>query len=127
MDDEKNSSEDVSGVKVTETIRKLITTGIGAAFMTEESIRAYLSELKLPKDVLNYILQGANKSKEELLDRVGNEIVRIISKIDFVSEASKFVEEHKFRISAEVEVVKKNDGGLEFSIKKHRDQSVSED
>ena len=80
MDDDKNNhDEEGGGVKVSEALRKLITTGIGAAFMTEESIRAYLSELKLPKDVLNYILQGASKSKEELLDRVGNEIVRILS------------------------------------------------
>lgn len=85
----------------------MISAGIGAAFMTEESIRSYLAEVRLPKDVMNLLLQSASKSKEELLDRVGNEVVRIISKIDFVDEASRFVEEHKFRISAEVEVIKK--------------------
>ena len=41
------------------------------------------------------------------MNRVGNEIVKVISKIDFVKEASRFVEEHKFKISAEVEVLKK--------------------
>ena len=107
VDDDSFDDNDKSSLKASEVIKKLITAGVGAAFMTEESIRAYVSELKLPKDVLNYILQGASKSKGELMDRVGNEIVRIISKIDFVSEASKFVEEHKFKISAEVEVIKK--------------------
>lgn len=101
-------SEKEGSIRVSDTIKKLVTAGIGAAFMTEESIRSYLQEVKLPKDLLNYILQGANKSKEELMDRVGNEVMKIISKIDFVSEASKFVEEHKFKISAEVEVIKKN-------------------
>jgi hypothetical protein len=89
-------------------LKKLVSAGIGAAFMTEESIRNYLGELKLPKDVLNIILQGASKSKQELMDRVGNEIIKIVQKIDFVGEASRFVEEHKFRISAEIDVVKKN-------------------
>ncbi len=88
-------------------LRKLISAGIGAAFMTEESIRAYLGELKLPKDVVGLLLQGAQKSKDELMDRVGNEVIKIIQKIDFVNEASRFVEEHKFRITAEVDVVKK--------------------
>ncbi|MCB0361752.1 MAG: hypothetical protein KDD35_03485 [Bdellovibrionales bacterium] len=90
-----------------ETLKRIISAGIGAAFMTEESIRSYLGEVRLPKDVLNIIVQSAGKSKEELLNRVGNEVVKIISKIDFVGEASRFVEEHKFRINAEIEVVKK--------------------
>ncbi|MCB0357621.1 MAG: hypothetical protein KDD40_11465 [Bdellovibrionales bacterium] len=115
-DDSFDEKENSSGIKAAEVIKKLITAGVGAAFMTEESIRAYVSELKLPKDVINYILQGASKSKDELMDRVGNEIVRIISKIDFVSEASKFVEEHKFKVSAEVEVIKKDKGGVDINI-----------
>ncbi|MEQ1666336.1 MAG: hypothetical protein ABL927_13280, partial [Bdellovibrionales bacterium] len=87
--------------------KKLISAGVGAAFMTEESIRNYLGELKLPKDVLNVLLQGAQKSKDELMDRVGNEIIKIVRKIDIVKEASRFVEEHKFRVTAEVDVVRK--------------------
>ncbi len=96
------------GPKGFDILKKLISAGVGAAFMTEESVRHYLAELKLPKDVLNLLLQGAQKSKDELMDRVGNEIIKIVGKIDFVKEASRFVEEHKFRISAEIDVVKKN-------------------
>jgi len=101
-------ANDQDGQKMTDLLKKLVSAGIGAAFMTEESIRGYLSELKLPKDVLGTLIQGANKSKEELVNRVGNEVIKIISKIDFVKEASRFVEEHKFRISAEIDVIKKN-------------------
>lgn len=89
-------------------LKKLFATGVSAAFLTEESIRNYLQDIKLPKEALNLILQGASKSKEQLLNRVGNEVVAIISKIDFVKEASRFVENHKFKVSAEIEVVKKN-------------------
>jgi hypothetical protein len=96
------------GPKGFDILKKLISAGVGAAFMTEESIRNYLTELKLPKDVLNLLLQGAQKSKDELMDRVGNEIIKIVQKVDFVEEASRFVEEHKFRISAEIDVIKKH-------------------
>lgn len=96
------------GLAISDTIKKILTTGLSAAFMTEESIRGFVSELKLPKETLHLLLQGATKSKEELMNRVGNEIVKVISKIDFVKEASRFVEEHKFRISAEVEVLKRD-------------------
>ncbi len=93
--------------KVSDLLKKLVSAGIGAAFMTEEHIRGYLTDLKLPKDVLGTLVQGATKSKEELVNRVGNEIIKIVNRIDFVKEASRFVEEHKFRISAEIDVVKK--------------------
>lgn len=99
-----------AGIKLTEALKKVITAGIGAAFMTEESIRNYLSELKLPKEVLNMLLQSAAKSKEELVTKVGSEIIKVVNRIDFVKEASRFVEEHKFRIKAEVEVVKRESG-----------------
>lgn len=102
-DDSSDSSQGLS-----DTLRKVITAGIGAAFMTEEHIRSYVSELKLPKEALNLLLQGASKSKEELMNRVGNEFIKIISKIDFVKEASRFVEEHKFKVTAEIEVLRKS-------------------
>lgn len=92
-------------------VKKVITTGIGAAFMTEESIRHVLGEVKLPKEVLSSLLHGAQKSKDDLMARVGDEILKMVKKIDFVQEASKFVENHKFRISAEIEVLKKNKTG----------------
>jgi len=89
-------------------VKKLVTAGIGAAFMTEEGIRSYLGQIKLPKEVLHLILQGAGRSKEELLDRIANEISRILKKIDVVEEASKFVETHRFKVSAEIEVIRKD-------------------
>jgi len=115
-DDKKNKPqepqeaefEEKSGGLLSEGIKKLFSVGIGAAFLTEESIRNYLSDLKLPKDVLNVVLQSAAKGKEELVYRVGKEIGTLISHIDIVKEASKFVESHKFKVSAEIEIIKKD-------------------
>ncbi len=101
------SEDEVKVLRLSEALKKIVTAGVGAAFMTEEHIRSYLSEVKLPKDVLNLLIANANKSKEELVRRVGNETVKIISRIDFVKEASRFVEDHKFRVQAEIEVIKK--------------------
>jgi hypothetical protein len=100
-------ANDQDGQKVSDLLKKIVSAGIGAAFMTEENIRTYLTELKLPKEMLNYLLQGASKSKEELVNKVGAEVIKIVNRIDFVKEASRFVEEHKFKVSAEIEVTKK--------------------
>ncbi len=99
-----------------EMLKKVMSVGLGAAFMTEESVRSALGGLNLPKEVLTSILHGANRSKEEFLNKVGNETIKLMSKIDFVKEASRFVEEHKFRINAEIEVVKKSTPSSEGSL-----------
>lgn len=96
------------GSKMGDTIKKLLATGVSAAFMTEESIRRLVTDMHLPKETLNLLLQGASRSKEELMNRVSREVITIISKIDFVKEASRFVEEHKFRVTAEIEVLPKS-------------------
>ncbi len=104
-DEDKSSLQ--SGM-LGEAVKKLFTVGVTAAFMTEESIKTYLAELKLPKELLSVVIQGAQKSKDEVTNRVGKEVVGILQKIDFVKEASKFAENHKFKITAEIEVIKKN-------------------
>jgi hypothetical protein len=101
-----DESED-QGSRISELVKKLMVAGLGAAFMTEEAIRSQLTDLRLPKEVLNTILQGASKSKEELVQKVGNETMRLISKIDFVKEAARFAETHKFKIQAEIEIIKR--------------------
>lgn len=103
----ESESDEALGLRIGDALKKVVTAGLGAAFMTEESIRSYLSEIKLPKEVLNMLIQSAAKSKEELVTKVSNEVIRVVNKIDFVKEASRFVEEHKFKVKAEIEVVKK--------------------
>lgn len=119
MDKKDEENEDEALPKWGEVLKRVMSVGLGAAFMTEESVRGALGGLNVPKEVLTSILQGANRSKEELLNRVGNEVIKLVSKIDFVKEASRFVEEHKFKIQAEIEVVKKenNEPGLALKTK----------
>jgi hypothetical protein len=105
----KDDKEDKSTPGLGDTVKKLFTAGVSAAFMTEESVRQYLAELKLPKEILNLVIQSANKSKEEITSRVTKEVVNIVQKVDFVKEASRFAESHKFRITMDIDITKKHD------------------
>jgi hypothetical protein len=105
--DDKEPVGDLKGL-LGDTVKKVFTAGVSAAFMTEESLRTYLSELKLPKEALNMLIQSASKSKDEITQRVTKEAVAIIQKIDFVKEFSKFAETHKFKITAEIDIIKKD-------------------
>lgn len=116
-DDEFDLNDKDGSPKWGEMLKRVVSVGLGAAFMTEESVRSALNGLNLPKEVLSSILQGANRSKEDFLNKIGNETIKLISKIDFVKEASRFVEEHKFKIQAEIEVVKKDSGDPSLNLK----------
>ncbi len=115
--DDHNEENQEGLPKWGEMLKRVMSVGLGAAFMTEESVRSALGGMNLPKEVLTSILQGANRSKEEMLNKVGNEVIKLVSKIDFVKEASRFVEEHKFRINAEIEVVRKESGEAGLVLK----------
>lgn len=104
---DSKDSKDSKDPKLTEALKKVFAVGVTAAFMTEESVRAYLSDLKLPKEILNLLLQGASKTKEEIANRVSNELVSIVHKVDLVKEFARFAEDHKFKITAEVEILKR--------------------
>ena len=107
-DDKKEDKKDErSGLNIGDAVKKIFTTGVTAAFMTEESVRQYLAELKLPKEIISLVIQSANKSKEEITQRVGKEAVAILQKIDFTRELSRFAENHKFRIVMDVEITKR--------------------
>jgi len=115
MDDKTAKKTDIEDRKVedgksllSDALKKVFTAGVSAAFMTEESIRSYLGDMKLPKEVIQLLLSSASKSKDEITQKMSKELVAMIQKIDLVKEFSKFAETHKFKISAEVEILKKD-------------------
>ncbi|MBY0384183.1 hypothetical protein K2X05_03410 [bacterium] len=93
---------------VSEGFKKILTSGISAVLMSEDGVRQYLQELKLPKDAIGSLIKGVAKSKEEIVTRVGNEFSKLVEKIDLVEEMTKFLRENKIKISAEIEFSKKD-------------------
>ncbi|MBK9294487.1 MAG: hypothetical protein IPM57_08585 [Oligoflexia bacterium] len=114
MSNDEEEKIEKPSIPLVDVAKKLFTVGVSAAFMTEESIRNYVNDLKLPKEVLQFILNSAAKGKEELVQRVGKEISGLISHIDWVKEASKFAESHKFKIEIEI-IPKKNNSKSDVS------------
>ncbi len=80
--------------KLTETLKKILTAG---------------SPTEISKELLGTIVSQVLKTKDDITLRATNEMISLIQKIDFVNEFSKFAENHKFKVSAEIEVIKKND------------------
>ena len=89
----KNTKKEKSTSNMTEALKKIMSAG---------------SPTDISKELLSTALNQVNKTKDDISAKVTNEMITLIRKIDFVKEFSKFAEDHKFKISAEVEIIKKN-------------------
>ena len=65
---------DRGGAGLPDVLRKALVTGLGAAIMTEEGLRAAFKDLKLPKEAVNTALGQAGRGKDELLRVVNDEV-----------------------------------------------------
>jgi hypothetical protein len=98
---EKNPPEgEGKGGTLSEMARKILLTGLGAIFMTEESIRNAISEMKLPKEAMGYVLDQAKKQKDDLVSVVADEVARFFSKIKVHEEIQKALSSLQVHIDA---------------------------
>jgi len=93
MKNTKDKKEKATSGNMADALKKIISAG---------------SASDISKELLHTALGQVNKTKDDISAKVTNEMIALIRKIDFVKEFSKFAEDHKFKISAEVEIIKKN-------------------
>lgn len=84
---------------LSDMIKKVVSVGVGAGFMSEEAIKGILQDLPLPKDMLNGLVQNAKGAKEEFTQSIREEIRHYLSTVD----ASKLVEDILDKYDVEVE------------------------
>src|SRR3954453_1609943 len=69
--------------RAAELMKKVLTVGVGAVFLTEESLRGLVSDFKLPKELLAAVLESANKTKGEFLKTLSREMMsQIVERVD---------------------------------------------
>jgi hypothetical protein len=98
---------------VSDAAKRILTLGLGAYFLTEDTVRRYVKEAKLPRDVARSITQNATKGKDELYGFVARELRGFLDKMDLQEELDRFVQHHKIRISAEIEFVQRPSAGAQ--------------
>ena len=80
--DEKDELPDEEAKKlsglVPDIVRRAVLTGVGALFMTEEGIRNMVTDMKLPKDALAFLLSQADKTRTEVARVVTQEMRRFL-------------------------------------------------
>ena len=115
---------------IPDIVRRTFSAGLGAVFTTEEGIRKIASDLKLPKDVANYLIQQAASSKDELLRVVGKEMRGFLESVNISGELQKLLTSLSFEIKTEIRFIPNDEaiGGIKpdmkvgrMSFKRNRD------
>jgi hypothetical protein len=103
-------SEDDKDIKIGDILKRVVNTGVSAAFMTEEAVRKNLKDLPLPKDAVNNLLKNAKSTKEEFIQSVKNELKSYLDDIDLSKEIDRVLENYDFDIQAKISAKKKKSG-----------------
>lgn len=117
-DDEKEEKPE----GITDIIKRIVSVGVGSAFMTDETIRKSLADLPLPKDIVNGLLQNARQAKTDFLETFRDEIKNQMGRVDPSRLVDELVERYDIEVKAHVSFKKKEtkaeDGGTEPKTKK---------
>lgn len=97
-----------------DVIKKVVSIGVGAAFMTEDTVKNLLNDLPLPKDIVNGLVGNAKTAKEDFTNSVREEIGQYLSKVDPKRLMEEIIQDYDIEVNAK------------FSFKKKEKQSDNE-
>lgn len=100
--DDKDLGEGGDRPKLTEMMKGLAMGGLATYFMTEDAIKGYLKDMKLPKEMVAALLDNASKKKDDFYGLMVKEFGKVLSKVDVTQEVSKFLERHHINVEAKV-------------------------
>ena len=97
-------------------LKRSIVSGIGSVFMSEDGIRSALSESKLPKEAVSYLISQADSTKRDFFRIVSREIREFLENMDFGGELTKILTSVSFEIRTEVRFIP-NDSVVKPNVK----------
>jgi len=109
--DDLESLEEIADEKegklgfVPELVKRVAVAGLGALFMTEEGIRSLAGQLKLPKEVLAFIVSQAEKTKDDIGRVVSDEVRRFLQSEKLREEFLKLLTGTTIEITAQVRLM----------------------
>lgn len=99
---DKDKSSPIEGI-----IKKVVSVGVGAAFMTEESVKKILEDLPLPKEILSGLVQNAKGAKEDFTNGIREEIRNYLAKVDASKVATDILDRYDVEVEAKFKFNKK--------------------
>lgn len=86
-------------------LRKILTTGVGAALMTEGRIRNAVSDINVTRQAKDYLTRQAQKGKEEFAKVVVGELKGFLSQVDLHEEIRKALTGLTVEVQARLRII----------------------
>ena len=96
------------------TLKKILTTGVGAALMTESSLRNALSDSRLTQQAKEYLTRQAVKGKDELVNVLSAEVKKFLARIRLDEELRQALSGMTIEVEAKIRL---SDGKKKHSKK----------
>ena len=102
---------------VQDALRKVLLTGMGALFLTEEGARRIAREWKLPKELMGYLGSQASGAKDEVLRVFSDEVRRFLESEAVRREFARALSSLVIDVKAEIRIRPAEDGSLQPDVK----------
>jgi polyhydroxyalkanoate synthesis regulator phasin len=103
----KDSKEEKKDSPIGEILKKVVSVGVGAAFMTEESVKKILEDLPLPKDIITGLIQNAKSAKEDFTSGIREELKNYLAKVDSSKIVTDILDNYDVEVEAKFRFTKK--------------------
>src|SRR5215470_6819368 len=90
---------------VPDLVKRTFYAGLGAVFTTEEGIRKLATEFSLPKDVVAYLVNSAQSTKDELYRVVARELRGFLDGLNLSQELAKLLTTLSFEVKMEARFI----------------------
>jgi len=104
MSDDQDSKDDKG---LGDVFKKVLSTGISAAFMTEDAVKKLTQDLPLPKEIVNGLLANAKSTKSEFVTGVKKEFKSYLDRLDVTKEIDRVLENYDIEVKANIKFNKK--------------------
>lgn len=99
-------------------IKRTVSTGVGAAQLTEDMLRGMVGELKLPREAVGYIVEVADNTRKEVVRVAAREFREFLESANLTEELVRLLTSVSFEVRTEVRFVP-TDQKLKPSVRSH--------
>src|SRR5262252_1515484 len=108
-EDELSARKNIERV-IRDTIRRLVETGVEKIAEGPESVRNFISDIKLPKEIAGYIFSQIDETKNGLYRVVAKEIRGFLQQNDLGEELARALSHLSVEINTQIRFVPSEDG-----------------
>src|ERR687888_2055373 len=105
------------GGGVADAVRKVVMTGLGAVFLTEEGARRLAREWKLPKEIVGYVTAQAGGAKDEIVRVISEEVRKFFESPALRREFLRVLSSMSIEVHAEIRLKPARGGDVEPEVK----------